>query len=190
MFTLPNIITLLRIALIPFFVAIFYLPFSGSELAAAGIFTVAALTDWLDGFLARYLDQGSAFGEFLDPVADKLMVCVVLIVLLQAQPELWLALPVAVIIGREITISALREWMAELGSRGRVSVAWPGKMKTVLQMIAIVFLILAHDEATPQWIPIIGAIGLYLAMLMTIWSMFIYIRLAWPELVRTSSKSD
>ena len=190
MFTLPNIVTLLRIVLIPFFVAIFYLPFSGSELAAAGVFVVAALTDWLDGFLARHLNQGSAFGEFLDPVADKLMVCVVLIVLLQAQPELWLALPVAVIIGREITISALREWMAELGSRGRVTVTWPGKVKTVLQMIAIVLLILAHDDMTPEWIPILGAIGLYLAMLMTIWSMFIYIRLAWPELARTSGKGD
>ena len=190
MFTLPNIVTLLRIILIPFFVASFYLPLSGAELAAAAIFVVAAITDWLDGFLARYLNQGSAFGEFLDPVADKLMVCVVLIVLLQAQPELWLALPVAVIIGREITVSALREWMAELGSRGRVSVAWPGKVKTVLQMIAIVLLILAHYDEAPKWILVIGVIGLYLATLMTIWSMFIYIKLAWPELIRTSGTSE
>ena len=190
MFTLPNIVTLTRIVLIPFFVVVFYLPFVGSELAAAGIFAVAALTDWLDGFLARYLDQGSAFGEFLDPVADKLMVCVVLIVLLQAQPELWLALPVAVIIGREITISALREWMAELGSRGRVSVAWPGKAKTILQMIAIIVLILAHDDKAPEWTMIVGAVGLYLAMLMTLWSMVVYIKLAWPDLVRTSGGND
>ena len=185
MLTLPNILTLLRILLIPCFVVCFYLPFPRAATVAAAIFGIAALTDWLDGYLARRLDQGSPFGAFLDPVADKLMVAVVMVVLLQARPELWLALPVAVIIGREITVSALREWMAEVGARRKVAVSWLGKLKTTLQMIALVTMVLGHDELAPAWISPTGVVMLYAAMVLTLWSMFDYLRLAWPDLSRT-----
>lgn len=185
MMTLPNILTLLRIAMIPCFVACFYLPFRFSELIAAGVFTFAALTDWLDGYLARRLDQSSRFGAFLDPVADKLMVAVVLIVLLQARPELWLAVPVAVIIGREITVSALREWMAEIGARRKVAVSWLGKAKTTLQMIALIFLIVSSDAEAAPWLTLGGAVMLYAATVITLWSMFDYLRLAWPDLIES-----
>nr|MDQ3958755.1 CDP-diacylglycerol--glycerol-3-phosphate 3-phosphatidyltransferase [Pseudomonadota bacterium] len=127
---IPNTLTLVRIALIPIFVIVFYLPIKWSHVATAVIFALAALTDWLDGYLARRLGQTSALGAFLDPVADKLMVAVVLVFLLQQNPSPWLALPAAIIIGREITISALREWMAELGVRARVAVSSLGKIKT------------------------------------------------------------
>ena len=182
MLTLPNILTLLRILLIPCFVVCFHLPFPRAATAAAAIFGVAAVTDWLDGYLARRLNQGSPFGAFLDPVADKLMVAVVLVVLLQARPELWLALPVAVIIGREITVSALREWMAEVGARRKVAVSWLGKLKTTLQMIALVMLLLAHDTLAPPWLSQLGVVMLYTATVLTLWSMFDYLRLAWPDL--------
>lgn len=182
--TLPNILTLLRIALIPCFVLCFYLPFSNAKIVAAGIFVIAAATDWLDGYLARRLNQSSRLGAFLDPVADKLMVAVVLIVLLQSQPELWLALPVAVIIGREITVSALREWMAEIGARGKVAVSWLGKLKTVLQMVALGLLILGDAAIAPAWLSAAGVLLLYAAMIMTLWSMMAYLRLAWPDLTK------
>ena len=120
---IPNSLTLLRIALIPVFVVIFYLPFEWARIVAAVVFVLAAITDALDGYLARRLGQTSRLGAFLDPVADKLMVAVVLVLLVQAHPSIWLALPAAIIIGREITISALREWMAEGGERQRVAVA-------------------------------------------------------------------
>jgi CDP-diacylglycerol---glycerol-3-phosphate 3-phosphatidyltransferase len=184
MWTVPNILTLFRIALIPCFVAVFYLPVQHAEIFAAIIFASAAATDWLDGYLARRLNQSSKLGAFLDPVADKLMVAVVLVMLLQARPEIWLALPVAVIIGREITVSALREWMAEIGSRGKVAVSWLGKVKTALQMIALVLMILSNAAELPVWIGTIGIALLYAAMFLTLWSMFVYLRLAWPDLRR------
>ncbi len=182
MLTLPNLLTLLRIAMIPCFVVVFYLPWRHAAVSAAAIFGAAALTDWLDGYLARRLDQSSALGAFLDPVADKLMVAVVLVVLLQARPALWLALPAAVIIGREITVSALREWMAEIGARRKVAVSWLGKVKTTLQMIALVLLILAAAPAAPAPLALLGAALLYLATVLTLWSMIAYLRLAWPDL--------
>lgn len=183
MMTLPNMLTLLRIAMIPCFVVCFYLDFRFSAVLAAAVFGVAALTDWLDGYLARRLDQSSRFGAFLDPVADKLMVAVVLIVLLQSRPTLWLAVPVAVIIGREITVSALREWMAEIGARRKMAVSWLGKVKTALQMTALVVLIISSDAAAPQWMTVCGATMLYVATVITLWSMFDYLRLAWPDLM-------
>ena len=136
----PNTLTLFRIALIPIFVLAFYLPFSWSNQLACGLFVLAAITDWLDGYLARKLDQVSNLGAFLDPVADKLMVAVVLVMLVEQHPHPLLALPAMVIIGREITISALREWMAELGARSKVAVSVYGKIKTVAQMLALIFL--------------------------------------------------
>ncbi|MCK5668220.1 MAG: CDP-diacylglycerol--glycerol-3-phosphate 3-phosphatidyltransferase [Gammaproteobacteria bacterium] len=178
---IPNILTLSRIVMIPVFVIIFYLPFSWHYLAACVIFILAAITDGLDGYYARKLGQTSALGAFLDPVADKLMIAVVLVLLVEDQPSIWLALPAAVIIGREITISALREWMAELGASSKVAVSGYGKLKTICQMVALGFLIYHNDLFG---IPIynIGMVLLYIASILTLWSMFLYLQAAWPQL--------
>jgi CDP-diacylglycerol--glycerol-3-phosphate 3-phosphatidyltransferase/cardiolipin synthase len=181
MWNIPNLLTLLRILLIPVFVVVFYLPVDWARLGCLLIFTAAGLTDWLDGYLARKWGQTSAFGAFLDPVADKLIVAVALVLLVQSDPTMVFAIPAAVIIGREITISALREWMAELGARARVSVSWVGKFKTTVQIVAICFLIYRDD----LWIiPVhtIGFVLIYVAAALTLWSMFVYLRAAWPSL--------
>ena len=143
----PNTLTLLRIALIPVLVVVFYLPFAWSNLASTAVFGLAALTDWFDGYLARKLGQSSPFGAFLDPVADKLIVAVALVMLVQANPKWWFVIPAAVIVGREIAISALREWMAEIGERAQVAVSVIGKIKTTVQMVAL--LLLLYRE--PLW---------------------------------------
>jgi CDP-diacylglycerol--glycerol-3-phosphate 3-phosphatidyltransferase len=181
MWTVPNILTLMRIFLIPVFVVVFYLPVEWARVAAALIFAVAGLTDWLDGHLARRMDQSSPLGAFLDPVADKLMVVVALVLLVQAEPAVSLAIPSAIIIGREITVSALREWMAELGARARVAVSLMGKFKTTAQMVAIFLLIFRMDlVGLPLWD--IGYVLIYVAAILTLWSMAIYLRAAWPSL--------
>ena len=180
--TLPNILTLLRIGLIPCFVLVYYLPFERAHLCAALLFTVAAITDWLDGYLARRLNQTSKLGAFLDPVADKLMVAVVLVVLLEAHHSLWLVAPAAVIIGREIAVSALREWMAEIGARRKIAVSQLGKIKTALQMIALPLMIVAGSDDVPPLVDVIAMVMLYAATIMTLWSMLAYLRLAWPDL--------
>lgn len=180
-YNLPNLLTLLRIVLIPVFVLVFYLPLSWAREAATMIFILAAVTDWLDGYLARRMQLVSALGAFLDPVADKLMVATALVLLLQADPKILMALAVAVIIGREIAISALREWMAEIGSRTKVAVSEIGKFKTATQMVAIILLIYRDD----LWgIPVhtVGLVLLYLAVVLTLWSMTLYVRAAWPSL--------
>ena len=128
--TIPTALTLFRIALLPVMVVVFYLPFRGANIAAALVFVAAAVTDWLDGWVARRYDMGSAFGAFLDPVADKLMVAVTLFLLVQENNTALMAVTSAVIVGREISISALREWMAEIGARATVRVATIGKVKT------------------------------------------------------------
>ena len=178
---IPNLVTWLRIILIPLIVGVFYLPdavlsFQGKNYAATAIFIFAAITDWLDGYLARVLDQMSAFGAFLDPVADKLMVAGALIMLLQlGRVEAAVAL---IIIGREIAISALREWMAQMGQAKSVAVAFIGKLKTVFQMIAIP-LLLFHDELfglfNCQWL---GTILINVAAVLTVMSMIYYLRKA------------
>ncbi|MGH8307091.1 MAG: CDP-diacylglycerol--glycerol-3-phosphate 3-phosphatidyltransferase [Gammaproteobacteria bacterium] len=180
---LPNDLTLLRIALIPVFVVIYYLPFVWAPPASAAIFALAAVTDWFDGWLARRWHETSPFGEFLDPVADKLMVVVALVLILQADPRVAMAIPVMIIIGREITISALREWMAELGARKRVAVSWLGKSKTAAQMLAIVFLLYRYPI---KLVPIynIGIGLLVIAAALTLWSMSLYLLAAWPALSR------
>jgi cardiolipin synthase (CMP-forming) len=186
--TLPNIMTLARLASIPVFVAVFYLPFRWAPLAAAIIFLLAGITDMLDGYLARRLKQTSRFGAFLDPVADKLMVAAALVMLVQAHATLWLAAPAIVIISREITVSALREWMAEIGQRAKVAVSSIGKVKTVLQISAITGLLarrpLQDADGTLIMTPFHWLTYglLYAAMLLTLWSMFSYLRAAWPEL--------
>ncbi|MDZ7853151.1 MAG: CDP-diacylglycerol--glycerol-3-phosphate 3-phosphatidyltransferase [Halomonas sp.] len=176
---IPNLLTLARILFIPLLVVLFYLPFAWSMLLAAALFALAAITDWLDGYLARRWDQSTPFGAFLDPVADKLMVTVALALLIERYDAIWLTLPALVIIGREIVISALREWMAEMGKRGQVAVSWIGKVKTTLQMIALLVL-LAFAPGTP--IALLGVVTLYIAALLTLWSMFLYLKAAWPHL--------
>lgn len=177
---IPNMFTLFRIVLIPVLVAVFYLPYPWTGIAASAIFTVAAITDWVDGYLARKLNQSTPFGAFLDPVADKLMVAVALILLLERHPEAWFTLPAAVIIGREIVISALREWMAELGNRTSVAVSYVGKLKTTAQMVAIIVL-LAQTSVQDPTIEWLGIVSLYIAAALTLWSMIIYLRAAWPD---------
>lgn len=178
------ILTWLRIALIPLLVVLFYIPDSLlapalRDTLAAVAFIVAALTDWFDGWLARRWNQTSAFGAFLDPVADKLMVGAALLVLLALhRVDAVIAL---IIIGREITISALREWMARIGASGSVAVHWLGKFKTAAQMVAIPCLLYyqpLHGVSTQQ----VGQVLIYIAAVLTVWSMFYYLRKAWPEI--------
>jgi CDP-diacylglycerol---glycerol-3-phosphate 3-phosphatidyltransferase len=190
----PNALTLLRLVLIPMFVAAYYLPIAHAHELATGLFIVAALTDWLDGYLARRLQQNSPFGAFLDPVVDKLMVVAALIMLAADKeiavrvldPRLF-AMVVVVIVGREIAVSALREWMAEYGRRSRVAVSFVGKIKTTAQMLAIPFLLWREPLAG---LPVLrtGEILLYVAAGLTLWSMLIYIRLAWVDLVRPEAE--
>lgn len=187
-YTIPNILTLLRIGLIPVFVVVYWLPYRWAPVWAAWIFIIAGVTDWLDGFLARRLKQSSSFGAFLDPVADKLIVATAL-VLLVADPKIeesvfnsiLFAVTAAVIIGREITVSALREWMAELGARASVAVSLIGKSKTLVQFIAITMLVYKYDFLGVPMI-ITGEWLLYLAAALTLWSMIVYLRSAWPAL--------
>jgi len=182
MMTIPNILTLVRIGSIPVFVGVFYMPYWWANALSASIFGLAALTDLLDGYLARRLGQMSRFGAFLDPVADKLMVAVVLVFLLEAEPTPWLAVPVAVIIGREIAISALREWMAEVGAGAKVGVAMVGKIKTVVQMTAL-FLMLWSDSVLGVPTYQLGFGLLYIAAVLTLSSMIVYLRAAIPTLI-------
>ena len=184
-FNIPNLITLSRILIIPFIVGVFYFPddlisFSGKNIIATAIFIFAAVTDWLDGYLARKLNQMSAFGAFLDPVADKLFVVGALIVLLflgRVDP-----LVALIIIGREIAISALREWMAQLGQTKSVAVAFIGKVKTVAQMTAIIALLLWENVIPGVSTPLLGTIALWVAAILTLWSMFHYLKLAAPHI--------
>ncbi|MES2354809.1 MAG: CDP-diacylglycerol--glycerol-3-phosphate 3-phosphatidyltransferase [Pseudomonadota bacterium] len=180
---IPNLLTWLRIVLIPLFVAVLYMPpewLSGQAAnnTAMTIFVSAALTDWLDGYLARKLNQQSAFGAFLDPVADKLMVAAALIVLVEF--ERLNAVIAFIIIGREITISALREWMAKLGESRSVAVSYLGKLKTAAQMIAIPFL-LYHDKLGPVDCQVLGTWLISLASILTLWSMVYYLKMALPR---------
>lgn len=201
-FNLPNNLTIARIVMIPLFVAIAYFPpamginqptISDNVLANMGmyqfsdgllrhflltfVFILAAITDWLDGYFARKLNMSSAFGRFLDPVADKLMVAAALIVLVQWRPDIVMAFSAIVIISREIAVSALREWMAELGNRTSVAVSYVGKLKTTFQMIAITVLLLNWES-----LEVIGYVLLIVSVILTLWSMFIYLKAAWPYL--------
>ena len=181
--TLPTKLTLLRIGMIPVFILLFYIPLFGiKNYLLTGLFILAGLTDWFDGYLARRMGMQSEFGAFLDPVADKLMVSVVLVLLVSVHPGWLLALPATIIIGRELTISAVREWMANVGERTKVAVSIIGKFKTTAQMIAIGFLLFEKpigDFPTLQ----IGYVLLYLSALLTLWSMLLYLQAAWPSLI-------
>ncbi len=187
-FNLPNSLTWIRIALIPLFVIVFYLPVPWARPASAIIFSLAGITDWLDGYYARKLGLTSSFGAFLDPVADKLMVAVALVLLVQQDTRITVTLAAAVIIGREITISALREWMAELGRRSHVAVSKIGKYKTIAQITALIMM-LYHEDLF--FIPMyeIGYVFLLVAAVLTLWSMARYLAAAWPVLTEDRGES-
>ncbi|WP_318284971.1 CDP-diacylglycerol--glycerol-3-phosphate 3-phosphatidyltransferase [Halomonas denitrificans] len=178
---LPTVLTLLRIVVIPVLVLFFYLPQGWSNEVVVGLFIAAGITDWADGWIARRYRLTSPFGAFLDPVADKLLVAVALVLIVQRHPETLLALGAAIILGREITISALREWMAEIGQRAKVKVSGVGKSKTIFQMVAIGFLLYGEPLLG---LPVmdIGRVLLVIAAVLTIWSMVIYLRSAWPAI--------
>ena len=186
---LANLLTLARIAAIPVVVICFYSPIEYARPIAAILFGLAAVTDMIDGWVARRYGQMSRFGEFLDPVADKLMVAIVLVMLVQAQSHWYEDVIAMIIIGREITISALREWMATIGERANVKVDITGKIKTTLQMFGIAFMVYRNDLFG---IPIytIGFILLVLAAVMTIWSMIVYLRAAWPFIMADTAEGE
>jgi len=176
---LPNILTLSRIIMIPLMVVAWYWLGDLGKQVGAFLFALAAVTDWFDGYLARKLNQTTPLGAFLDPVADKLIVAVALVLLVEHYVSIWLTIPAAIIGGREIVISALREWMAELGKRANIAVSYIGKVKTTAQMGAITVLM---GAGSVDWLIQIGYAGLYVAAVLTIWSMTVYLRAAWPEL--------
>ncbi|WP_371325374.1 CDP-diacylglycerol--glycerol-3-phosphate 3-phosphatidyltransferase [Dechloromonas sp. ZY10] len=191
-FNLPIFLTWLRIVAIPLLITVYFLPAAWltveeRNLAATVIFIAAAITDWADGYLARRLNQTSAFGAFLDPVADKLMVAAALIVLVQLGRTD--AIIASIIIGREITISALREWMAKIGASKSVAVSMLGKIKTTAQMVAIPMLLFQSPLAGVD-MQQAGSLLMWVAALLTLWSMGYYLRMAWPEIARRSKKID
>jgi CDP-diacylglycerol---glycerol-3-phosphate 3-phosphatidyltransferase len=177
---LPNMITLSRILMIPFMVFCFYYwPADNAHYIAGWVFMIASFTDFIDGYLARKLNQSTPLGAFLDPVADKLSVVIALTLLAEHYSSILLTIPAIIIIGREVVVSALREWMAELGKRANVAVSMIGKVKTFLQMSSITMVM---GFAEDHWMGILGMIGLYAAAALTIWSMYEYLRAAWPDL--------
>lgn len=190
----PTALTLSRIAVIPVFIVIFYLPVPWANDVCTMLFVAAAITDWLDGYIARKYSLTSRFGAFLDPVADKLMVTVALILLVSKNPTeypgIFLAIPAAIIIGREITISALREWMAEVGESAKVAVSYIGKIKTAAQLVAIPMMIFREPLFGIFPVVDIGLVLLYAASILTLWSMLIYLRGAWPTLSSSASMED
>jgi CDP-diacylglycerol--glycerol-3-phosphate 3-phosphatidyltransferase len=180
-FNLPNLLTWFRIVAIPLVVIVFYLPVPWASPAAGWLFALAGITDYFDGYLARRLGQTSSFGAFLDPVADKLIVATALVLIVQANPQAHLATVAAVIIGREITVSALREWMSQIGAQARVAVSWFGKWKTTMQIIGISLMLYEHPILGFD-IYLLGIVLLDVAAGLPLWSMIDYLRAAWPAI--------
>jgi CDP-diacylglycerol--glycerol-3-phosphate 3-phosphatidyltransferase len=181
---LPNVLTVGRIIAVPLFVALFYWTSNPwADPLAAFVFIVAAITDWVDGYLARRLGVTTPLGAFLDPVADKLIVATALVLLVSKDPHWVIVISAMIIVGREITVSALREWMAQLGARAKVAVSWLGKWKTIVQMVGLSFMVYRNDLFG---LPIyqMGKVLLVAAAVLTLWSMVSYLRAAWPELRR------
>lgn len=178
---IPNLLTMFRLILIPVIVIVYYLPFQWVYLVTSILFIVAAVTDWFDGYLARKLGQMTPFGAFLDPVADKLIVAAALVILVEAHASPFMTIPAVIIIGREIVISALREWMAEAGKRASVAVNMLGKLKTTMQMVAIIVL-LAQAPGTENFVSNVGLVILQVAAALTLWSMIVYLKAAWSDL--------
>jgi CDP-diacylglycerol--glycerol-3-phosphate 3-phosphatidyltransferase len=178
---IANLVTVSRVMMIPFVIVLHYSGLPHSNLLAGGLFAIASLTDWLDGYLARRLKQTSAFGAFLDPVADKLLVVAALVLLVANYPAIWFVLPVAIIIAREVFVSALREWMANCNQRDLVKVGYIGKVKTTVQMIGITILI-GVDAQTPAIFTQLGIVLVYASAVFSLWSMILYLRAALPTL--------
>ena len=183
LWTVPNVLTWLRILAIPLVVVLFYMPYKWSDPAAGLLFAAAGITDLLDGYYARKLSQTSRLGAFLDPVADKLIVAVALVLLVSKDPRSWVVMTAIIIIGREIAISALREWMAEIGQRRKVAVSFLGKLKTILQIVGLSMMLYRWDI---WFIPTynLGLILTLIAAVLTLASMVSYLRAAWPDLRR------
>jgi CDP-diacylglycerol--glycerol-3-phosphate 3-phosphatidyltransferase/cardiolipin synthase len=183
---LPNTLTWLRILMIPGVVILFYLPFWWAHPAAGIGFALAGITDTLDGYFARKLGLTSRLGAFLDPVADKLIVAAALVLIVSADPRVYVVIMATVIIGREIAVSALREWMAEIGARGRIKVSQLAKYKTIMQIFGLSMMLFNHNLLG---VPIykLGLVLTAVAAVLTLWSMILYLRLAWPELRNSST---
>lgn len=190
MWTIPNILTLMRVLLIPVFVVVYFLDWKWAHQAAAFIFWFAAITDWLDGYLARKLEQSTAFGAFLDPVADKLIVAAALLMIAHTYASPWYTIPAIILLSREVFISALREWMGERGHRDLVKVSFSGKAKTTAQMLALIGLLseLEYFMGFPIYWVTLGTILLYIATALSLYSMMVYLKAAWPYL--TGQKED
>lgn len=190
MWTIPNIITLVRVLLIPVFVLVYYLDWQWAHQTAAFIFWLAAVTDWLDGYLARKLQQTSAFGAFLDPVADKLIVAAALIMITESYASIWITVPAILLMSREIYVSALREWMGQQGKRNVVEVSFIGKAKTMAQMLALIGLLSELEQIqgfSLYWVSL-GYGLLYVAAVLSVWSMVAYTVAAWKHMVNPSTE--
>lgn len=179
MYSLPNIITFIRIALIPVFIIVYYLSDGPSHFWAAFIFWFAGVSDALDGYLARKLDQSTPFGAFLDPVADKVMVTAGMFVVVEFYQSWWVTIPAILILSREVIMSALREWMSEIGKRDVVAVSKSGKAKTVAQMLALIGLIWNHSP----FLTGLSFVYFYIAFVLTMWSLYEYFSAAWQYLL-------
>ena len=192
---IANLLTSFRILCIPLLVLFFYLPVSWGQTTAAIIFAIVGWTDWFDGWVARTFNMQSRLGAFLDPVADKLMVAAALVLLVEQHATIWIAAPAVVIISREITVSALREWMAEYGELSAIKVINIAKLKTLMQLSAIFFLLLAGKEETMtsifdhSWLYMWGYVFMYVAVALTLWSMVIYLKATWPLLNAETPKN-
>ncbi|MFC3121744.1 CDP-diacylglycerol--glycerol-3-phosphate 3-phosphatidyltransferase [Agaribacter flavus] len=184
MWTVPNVVTIFRVILIPVFVAVYFLDWTWANELSAFIFCIAAITDWFDGYLARKLQQVSAFGAFLDPVADKLIVAAALLMVTHMYASPWVAVPAIVILMREIYVSALREWMSQQGQSEAVKVNLIGKAKTMTQMLAIIGLLSGLDTflGFPIYWVVLGKILLSFAAILSVWSMLVYSSAAWKTL--------
>jgi CDP-diacylglycerol---glycerol-3-phosphate 3-phosphatidyltransferase len=178
---LANFFTILRVLLIPVFMLVYYSHFAWNHWLASVIFIIACITDWLDGHTARRLKQTSRFGAFLDPVADKLLVAISLVLLAASYTSVWYVVPASLIVAREVLVSALREWMAEQQQRDAVAVGKIGKWKTTVQMLAL-SLLLATDPTGERWLWVTGYVLINVAAVLALWSMFIYLKKAWPML--------
>ncbi|MGS2720250.1 CDP-diacylglycerol--glycerol-3-phosphate 3-phosphatidyltransferase [Paraglaciecola aestuariivivens] len=184
MWTIPNIITVIRVLLIPVFVVVYFLDWKWAHQAGAFIFWFAAITDWFDGYLARKLQQSTAFGAFLDPVADKLIVAAALLLITHSYASVWITIPAVLLMSREVYISALREWMGQQGKQDIVKVSFMGKAKTMAQMLALIGLLSELEYFMGiriYWVSL-GYILLYFAALLSFWSMLVYSKAAWDDL--------
>jgi len=194
MMNIPIFLTYMRVGFIPFIVLFYYLPYTWARVVAVVLFVLSAVTDWLDGYLARNWEQTTKLGAFLDPVADKLLVATVLVILVDKIPiPIWLSIPSIIIIGREILVSSLREWMAEIGKRSHVNVVKIAKYKTALQMIGIIFLLCYNAGSIVtinELLLWVGMVIFYMAAALTVWSMCVYLKLAWTAGLTSSSEPE